>query len=535
MKQIKTSIAAIYNSYRGLFLPFLLSLFLLLGNSYLRKGDWSLCFGSYKQFALFLLLLCISSLTIKFLLGLGFKFLDYLSTPYTQYGFLQKHTLIKVMCVLLIFWSPYLIASLPGALCVDSQTQLNQVLGYSAYSLHHPMLHTLFMGICIKTGQILLHSANIGLAIYISIQALFLAFSLALSIWAMCRKHVHKLWIYSALVFYCITPLFGYYASLAIKDTPFNSAFLIFMVCFILLWEKAPMRFLPYLLTISAVLVCQFRNNGIYTVGFMAFLLLVLLFKRSLTKEHFHRLLLPITIAILLHFTINICIAIIYQPLSGYSREMLSIFMQQTARYASNYGYDVTPEELAVLENIFGNTEALVQNYNPHLSDPIKNMFKMDASFSEIISYLNVWFAQFWRHPDAYFEAFFHGSFGWFYPFVDNASRYYDPGFIFSKPAFTAGIEEVVSRWYDFFRQIPLLNLLQNVGLYTWLMFASLSYAKRRNLMQRGIYFAPLLLSLMICLAAPAFFQHARYGFPILFCIPFLIGIITSPHNSNVS
>ena len=159
----------------------------------------------------------------------------------------------------------------------------------------------------------------------------------------------------------------------------------------------------------------------------------------------------------------------------------------------------------------------------------------MDASSEEILRYLKVWFSQFLRHPDSYFQAFFHGAYGWFYPFVDNAARYYDPGFIFTKPQICSQIDSAVSRWYDFFRQIPLLNLLQSIGFFTWSMFLSVAYLWKRNNRQMLLYFAPILLSLLICLAAPAFFQHARYGFPILFCMPLLIGCITkAPKNTDM-
>lgn len=534
MKQFINKIGIIYTSYSGYRLPLLFSLFILLGNSYRTQGSWNLCFGSFGQFALFLLLLCIIAVFLKFFLGLCFIGLDYLGQDSSYGNFLQSHVILKVMILLIIFWLPYLLASFPGTLCIDSQTQLNQIYGYAPYSLHHPMLHTLLMGLFVKGGHAILGSANIGFFAYIGVQSLYLSFAFAFSIWAMCQKKSHKLWIYITLSFYCITPLFGYYASLAIKDTPFNSSFLIFMVCFILLWEKASFKFLPYLLTASAVLVCQFRNNGIYLIGLVALLLIVLLIKQKLGRERLQTLFLPIAAALLLHFLINAVIAIIYHPLPGYSREMLSIFMQQTARYVSTYGHDITAQEEIILENIFGNIDALSANYNPHLSDPVKNMFKMNASGNEIIAYLKVWFSQFWRHPDAYFEAFFHGSFGWFYPFVDNAERYYDPGFIFTNPTFTANMKHGVFWWYDTFRKIPGLNLLQNVGFYTWLMFTSISYILSRAKKQI-IFFMPLLLVLLICLAAPAFFQHARYGFPILFCMPLLIGVITTPSDSNFS
>ncbi len=531
MNRIKTFFSTIYKLYPGFLLPLLLSLFVLLGNSYHQYGSWEQCFGSLGKFALFLLLLCISFVAIKIVLGLCFKFLDYLSQSSTgNYPrFFQQHVILRCMALLVICWIPYLLAAFPGNLCIDSQTQLNQIYGYAPYSTHHPMLHTFLMGVLVKGGEAFLGSANLGLFLYIGLQTLFLAFALSLSIWAMCYKKVSRLWVYLALGFYCITPLFGYYASLAIKDTPFNAAFLVFLIAFILLWEKAPLKSMPFLLCISAVLVCQLRNNGIYLIGFVCIVLALVLTKKKTWKNYFSKLFAPIFVAILAHMLINFSITAIFNPLQGYSREMLSIFMQQTARYTVEYGQDMTPAEQEVLTEIFGDLSMLAGSYNPHLSDPVKNLFKMDASTEEILQYLKVWFTQFWRHPDAYFESFFHGAYGWFYPFVDNASKYYDPGFIFTKPQICVQIDQLVSWWYDAFRQIPVLNLLQSIGFFTWLMFISVAYLWKRGNKQQLLYFAPVLLSLLICIAAPAFFQHARYGFPILFCMPMLIGILIAP------
>ena len=535
MKQLKGNIVNLYQSYTGYLFPLILAIFVLLGNSYHQVGSWDLCFGSFPKFLLSLLLLCILTISLKFFLGIGFRILDFFSSfKAEKYGILSKHVLPKTMILLILCWMPYLLAAYPGALCIDSQTQLNQVYGYSPFSLHHPMFHTLLMGFFIKGGQSLLGSANLGLFLYIAFQTTILAFALSFSIWAMCYKRVPRLWVYLTLGFYCITPLFGYYASMAIKDTLFNATFLIFMVCFILLWEDAPLRFLPFLLAGSAVCVCQFRNNGIYLIGFTFLFCLILTLKKKCLKEHAKKLLLPILSALILHFALNAAIAAIFQPLEGYSREMLSIFMQQTARFVSEYEQDITPEETAVLQNIFGSLEELKNSYNPHLSDPVKNLFKMDANSSDLLSYLKVWFSQFWRHPDAYFEAFFHGAYGWFYPFVDNAGKYYDPGFIFTKPAFASSIDKAVSWWYEAFRRIPVLNLLQSIGMFTWMMFFSISYLWKKNKRQYLLYFGPILLSLLICIAAPAFFQHARYGFPILFCMPFLIGRIIAPTTKSI-
>ena len=545
MKQFTIHIIRIQKSYPRFILPALLSLFTLLGYSYHQEGSLALFFGSIIHFAAFLLLFCILLFFLKFCLGLCFLGLDALKnaslrkanqgTASISYGFLQNNTLLKSMCILLLAWAPYILAAFPGALCIDSQTQLNQVFGYSPYSLHHPMLHTLLMGSCVKFGSSVLGSANIGLFLYIFLQALFLSFALAFTIWAMCFKKVHRTWAYCVLVFYCVTPLFGYYASLAIKDTPFISAFVLFFTCFVLLWEGAPLKGLPLLFFLSSVLVCQFRNNGIYLIGFMLLLFILLFTKHRLWHKYVKTLFAPLVLAIAVHLLINTTIAFFFHPLEGYSREMLSIFMQQTARYVSTYGYDITAEELTVLEDIFGDVDAVVANYNPHLSDPVKNMFKADASVSEIWNYLKVWFMQFWRHPDAYFEAFFHGAYGWFYPFADNASKYFDPGFIFTKPHFASVIDKGVSRWYDTFRKLPILSLLQNIGLYTWLMFLSVSYVWKKGHREKVLYFAPLLFSLLICLAAPAFFMHARYGFPLLFCMPLLIGVITAPDSHNIT
>lgn len=72
-----------------------------------------------------------------------------------------------------------------------------------------------------------------------------------------------------------------------------------------------------------------------------------------------------------------------YQIEPGSIREALSLPFQQTARYALEYGNEITEEEAAVISNIL-DYEHLAENYNPRISDPVKRTFNKNATREEL-------------------------------------------------------------------------------------------------------------------------------------------------------
>ena len=75
-------------------------------------------------------------------------------------------------------------------------------------------------------------------------------------------------------------------------------------------------------------------------------------------------------------------------------REALSIPFQQTARYVKYHGDDVTEEERKIIDHIL-EYDTLAENYQPDLSDPVKNKYNKYTTREELKQYFKVWFKMF--------------------------------------------------------------------------------------------------------------------------------------------
>ena len=109
---------------------------------------------------------------------------------------------------------------------------------------------------------------------------------------------------------------------------------------------------------------------------------------------------------------------------------------------------------------------------------------------------------------------------------MTNAVRYEAQSELFRQGGLVPGADKLLLFVYRLAEYIPFLAVLENVGVYTWLLFI-LGGMARREKFKKGILLTPLFISLLICMAAPCFYLHPRYAFPIMFTIPFLYGIMS--------
>ena len=102
----------------------------------------------------------------------------------------------------------------------------------------------------------------------------------------------------------------------------------------------------------------------------------------------------------------------------GASSEMLSIPLQQTARYALTHPDDATEQERAAITAVLGDDfyELVEDEYDPAISDPVKALFDNEAPLSDKLAYLGTWLAQGLRHPGTYLAATFANVYEVFYP-----------------------------------------------------------------------------------------------------------------------
>lgn len=435
----------------------------------------------------------------------------------------------KIGVILLALWSPVIVLSFPGNMNADAVRQIEQVLGIVPYSSHHPLFSTLLIGGCIRIGHKIFGSYDLALFLYVWLQSAALAFSLAATIYALRKKGSSHIVLLSVLCVYVFAPVFSNITSTVIKDVPFMAA----VICYIILWAEVctnlgiiKNRKFFVLFFITQILVVLLRNNGIYMLAISHFLFLIIRFRELMAEKIFIRGVCVCLAPIFMGMLIN---SLLFNFLHAYGegkREMLSLPFQMTARYVWEYEDEITEEEKEIIDTILTDTITVARHYNPKIADPIKNLYNKDASFKDHMQYIKLWFRWFCRHPEVYADAFFVHVYGWFCPLVPNEIRYDAESDIFTVKELFPGSDKMLADFYQKLNKIGLLGILENVGIYTWLLLILSNITWKREKKKIAMFF-PLHVSLLICMLSPCFFMHPRYAFPITFTIPFLLGFVS--------
>lgn len=520
-------------------LPIFFSFCLFMGRSYQEIGNWQYCFGGVVNTVRFLLAMVGMSVLLQRLLFLLVRAYEKLSgsiwrCKFTEWLFGRK-TFVRTMSILFLCWLPIIILSYPGNLCYDVIGQLEQVIGEAEYSAHHPLLHTLLAGGLVKLGGSLFGSYEVGLFIYILVQALMLASALTGTIWWLTKqefagKKVSHPIMLVILGIYVLAPMYSNVASTALKDVPFVALFIWYMIMLAEVCQHRQViknwKFSTVFVLVQ-VLVALLRNNGFYVILLTGAALAVIWWKGADKKTRLLQLVILFLAPVLLSKILNASLIIGLSAKEGSTAEIFSLPFQQTARYLQFYREELTIEQKQAIEAVLGDVDVVAADYDPKIADPVKMHFyeQEEVTTKEIVDYFAVWGQGFFKHPAVYLEGFFAHVYGWFDPQASNAVRYEASYEKIPGEGLFANADKIVLFLYRFAERITPIGMLQNVGVYTWGLLVLIPYAMTKN-RKRAVLLIPLFISLLICMASPCFYLHPRYAFPYMFTLPFLYGFM---------
>ena len=436
----------------------------------------------------------------------------------------------------LMFWMPYYILFFPGTSNNgDTEKQLRMFFHREGIGFplnvspiqgpdifitdHHPVFTTWLYGSFVKLG-LLLGSAAIGVAIFSFLQ--MICFSLALTwIWArLPQLGVDHRFIKAGTWF---TALFPYYPILSVcmvKDVTF-SFFCILLMLFLFelmvsdgeLWKK---RWFTPLLSLVVLFFILSKGQGKYLA---AVLFVILLFAY---RKNWKELLISFVVPILFVQTIWVNVLFpLWNVSPGGKQETLGPLFQQTARYAVNYGNEVTEEEKEAISEVL-DYDRLAEVYNPELTDPVKLTFRQAATDEQLKGYYKTWFSMLMKHPGVYFAATLNTSYKFFditwkdLPiFTRFVSRVDKTDELYIKSYFTGGeLNKIIRKLFLLIEYIPIVGLIFVPSFYTWLtIFCFLAVLKKNSIKQIGSVSLPF-FSVLIFFACPG--NLPRYSMPII-------------------
>lgn len=505
----------------------------VFGISYAQTASWNGIFLFGTQ-----LLLAVSVLTgYYFLFKNGILFVvyvfeshrDWLSTSAgSRAGKLifEKHPFAGPLLFLLAAGLPWLIAFCPGTLQWDAHAQLWMAMGVTEQTSYHPVFITNYMAGCVKLGRMLFHSDSAGLFFYTFPQFLAqsLVFSYAITVMGRLRSPVLLRW--AALLFWGVFPYFQIWGFTMVKDTPYYIGFVLFVAVLADALADRARRRQYVLFGVAAGLLALSRNDGRYVLALS--LLAVLL----CCRRHWKLTAVGFGVCILLLVAQEAVFMPYYGIGKGPAGEMLSVPLQQTARYLHEHFDEVTEEEAAVLQAGFDvELSALAQKYNPEISDPVKSHFLDNPDSEYLKKYAGVWLAQLKKHPDTYVQAFFNQIYGYFYldcpnfgdyltvTYIGNSDHWED-GYLDMRFTVRNGVlREFLRHVIYTVEKMPVLSLFYGCGIYTYLLLGLIGYLFARKKGRAVCVLAPGVCVLLICMVSPVN-GYLRYMMPVMAALP---------------
>lgn len=454
---------------------------------------------------------------------------------------------------LLILYLPLMIISYPGIIGADTvgqtligfpelaepyvTTDVSQLGKPGAHlNNHHPVAHTMLLHLCLVAGKAVLHSWNAGFYLYSILQELAVICVISFLIREYIRKYGVSFWYVAGVLLYIFaSPLIHNYIILNTKDV-YYALFLLLTVYFChQLLTCGGKRELLFLL-LSATGTILFRNEGQYvllmaSVGF--------LFLNRKTRKRFTVVLLYIILFSAGYFHLLLP-ALGIAP--GSRREMFSIPFQQTARYVSEHGDQVTAEERETIDRVL-NYEKIAQEYDPILSDNIKDQYREESATPEaLLQYLRCWFKMGLKQPETYLAAFVNFKYEYFYPGhrLLELDDYRRTGFLFSwltelaekvgiapaQPAVLYDIQGFADDARLSLSQFSPLSFFLLSSLYPFFVILFLCYSlRKKDRIMLSMSLIPFIV-LLVCLAGPTNGSYSRYTFPLALLWPFFDPIL---------
>ena len=435
----------------------------------------------------------------------------------------KKKTFFIYQALLFLGTIPTWLAAWPGFFCYDAQAESYEVMTYK-FSNRHPIIHELILGNVLRLGNRLFGSYNAGIVIYVFVQMIIMTAIFAYLLLTLKECKVRKIGIILSGLFLSIFPPVSIYTVCTVKDVLFSGGVVLLFTIALRIEKKLNdiKDKKTLLLIFSAVLlICFFRNNGVYAL--ILFALIALLFHKS-----FRRALIPIVTGIVLYFVITESLVAALSAKTWEIKELLSVPIQQLARVYVEDRDAYSEKDLEVLYELI--PAVILERYNPDSADDVKVNFLEDNYKADKGKFISLWWRTMLKSPGEYAKAFWYMIDSYFYPgapvvgyegrqvgeMVYGESAYFQFEIeypCFSNTLFPAYHSMLKSMSLDIrWQQIPVLSLFLSPASYMWIYLISFILhiiSKKKDRVLRYLIPLPILLTVMF--GAMALVRYVLY------------------------
>lgn len=432
--------------------------------------------------------------------------------------------------LLTICYIPAYLALFPGTFGYDSPIQAAQYFGDLELTSLHPLAHTFLLGGFFSLGEKLFHSFFTGFAFYTAFQGIAVTGSAAYSL-TVCKKHrVPFPCILLAAFWFAFNPYLQILSFNSTKDILFGAFLLGFTTaCWDFLECDEPRKSQHILLIIFGILMCLFRNQGIYILAAQLLLCLIL----RCGKKGFYLCLAAVLLLSQGFFTVSS--AGLHIP-KGDSREMLCVPIQQMAlagySYLNGNRTQITREQMEILNQIIP-PEGLLA-YEETTADPVKNYFQTDALKKNLMTYIKNYISIGLQNPHEYLYAWLYLIHPYWEP-SDNSYKSLTYSYTFTElnqwgiqytPKFDRYYNTLVDKLYDTDEKLH-----NRPDLCLWLLAGLSGFAIARGRKKLFLGILPLAFYLGTMVLGPV--ALLRYLYPLTLATPLLLCLFFLPSRSK--
>ena len=432
----------------------------------------------------------------------------------------RKKIYFLSLLFILMCWLPYFLVLYPGVLTPDSVSQFSSVVdGFHIVSDHHPVVHTLFIGVLYNIGNFIFNNPISATGFVSFVQMFIMANIFSYFVYFLNSKRISFKILAIVICYFALSPLHAYYSITMWKDILFGGFILLFVIQLIKM-DSEKINFISVVKFIMlSLLVLFFRNNAIY----------MYIFLMPFTCYHYRKFLVKIVSSMLF------CIFVFYivkGPIFGLlniskssSSEYLAIPMQQIGRMAYK-SVEFSEYEKEMIDNII-DVSILSDVYNPINCDNIKfSPYYNISSFDQNkFQYFNLWVNLVLKHPSIAVESYLNSTLGYWYVGVE----YWATSSVVSDNNFgvyrASKLNGLLSNYVNGItsRNIPILSLQWSIGLCFILIFMASFILVLKKQFFKLYYFVPILgIWITMMLASPVYAEF-RYVYGAFTCLPLFL------------
>lgn len=498
----------------------------VLGRSFAAVGTAELATGRWPR-----TLAALVGLALLIFAGMRLL-LEALSRPAARSGgrfALPGRAELWLGALLLACWLPWYVCLYPGTVSNDSISQLKEIMGLVPMSNANPVFQTWLLGAFRQVG-LWLGSADAGVALYCVTQAALMAWLLGAVLDGIRRSAAPRCLVWTSFFFYALCPVFPVFAFCVGKDTNFAMAVLFLALMLKRITDEPGRRGAARYVGLSAaaVLCALLRNPGVYLSLLTLGLLLCWALRRRCGAWRLPAVAAACVLCVwgALHLLMLPGLNIAAMPES----ENYSLPLQQVARVAA--GGALTEAQKEAVSGVLP-VEELKGAYNGELSDPVKALWREDATLEQKRAFWQAWPQIVLDNPMTCLSATFHNTYGYLYPgYMSTLKPTLLIGDQSTRTASVKGLydytvnplSEGLEAFTDRLAQNPLYRLAVSPGLYGWVALMSAVWLLRGN-RGRLLCAVPALFTLAGCLLS-AVNGYFRYAMPLYLSAPLLLWLV---------